>query len=190
VRTHKESDSMPDNCEISPCNFEVCKACKHSCCQDAKPPLTKERITIIAEYLRDNGKSADNFFARASYSFPAVDSDEFCSFYDKTTKACQVHDTKPETCRAGPVTFDINRTTKKIEWYLKTRELCPLAGKLAESPSKLAEHLEFAKKELFQLVSRLDAEALETILARDEPQTFKIGEDSLPESVLAKLCLK
>jgi len=181
---------MTANCASNTSNFDVCHNCKHSCCQDAKPPLTKERMTIITEYLRDHDKEASNVFARSGYSFPSVDSDEFCVFYDKTTKVCQVHKVKPETCRAGPITFDINRVTRKVEWFLKTRELCTFAGNLLDDRRKLADHLGFAKEEIMRLIRGLDSEALETILARDEPQTFKIGEDALPKSVLTKFSLE
>lgn len=186
MKKTRKSENMTSDCASNTCNFDVCHNCKHSCCQDAKPPLTKERMTIITEYLRDHEKAANNVFARSGYYFPSVDSDEFCVFYDKTTKVCQVHKVKPETCRAGPITFDINRATRKVEWFLKTRELCPFAGKLLDDRRKLADHLEFAKEEIMRLIVGLDSEALETILAREEPQTFKIEEDFLPKSVLTK----
>lgn len=180
---------MTDNAVSSTCNFDMCNSCEHSCCQDAKPPLTRERMTIIANYLISHGGASDNVFAHSSYSFPSVVSDEFCAFYDKTTKLCKVHLVKPETCRAGPITFDVNRATKKLEWFLKTREICSFAGELWENPSKLAEHLGIAKEQITKLICKLDTEALETILSREEPQTLKIGEDALPKSVLAKLSL-
>jgi Fe-S-cluster containining protein len=144
-------------------------------------------MKTIAKYLKDHRQTADNIFASSAYSFPSVDSDKFCVFYDKTRTACQVHEVKPETCRAGPITFDINRDTSKVEWFLKTREICPLAGNLLDTPEKLAEHFEFAKEEIIRLISGLNSEALETILTIDEPQTFKIGEDPLPKAVLTKL---
>lgn len=181
---------MSNNVVKKNCDFDVCYECTLSCCQDAKPPLTKERMRIIEEYLKNHGRVADNVFVHSDYSFPTVDSDEFCVFYDKRTKRCQIHMVKPETCRAGPITFDINRRTKKIEWFLKTRELCLFAGKLFDTPEKLAQHLEVAKKDIMTLICNLDSEALRTILARDEPQTFKIGEDSLPKKVSVKLGLE
>jgi Fe-S-cluster containining protein len=119
-----------------------------------------------------------------------VNSKGFCVFYDKGTKKCRVHEVKPETCRAGPVTFDINFRTRKVEWFLKTRELCLFAGKLFETPDRLTAHLEVAKAEIMRLIRALDSESLRAILAREEPETFKIGEDPLPEEILAKLGLK
>jgi Fe-S-cluster containining protein len=181
---------MPEASIRKTCSFDVCWMCESSCCQDAKPPLTNKRIQIIKEYLKNHGGHAEQVFARFDYSFPSVDSDEICVFYDKATKKCQIHEVKPETCRAGPVTFDINRHTKKVEWFLKTRELCLFAGKLFDTPAKLNEHLEATKPEIMRLICELEAEDLLAILKRDEPQTFKIGEEPLPHKVLVKLGLE
>lgn len=172
------------------CSFDVCRGCRLSCCQDAKPPLTKERIKTIETYLKNHGAVAEHVFTHSDYTSPSVDSDDYCIFLDKGTKKCQVHDVKPETCRAGPLTFDVNFRTKKVEWFLKKRELCLFAGKLFDTPEKLDEHLKVAKDELMRLISGLDERSLRAILSRDEPQTFKIGEDPLPKAVLLKLTLE
>ena len=60
-----------------------------------------------------------NHSLKKRYSYPAVDELVFCGFFNKETGKCSVHPVKPETCRAGPVTFDINFSTKKVEWFLK-----------------------------------------------------------------------
>jgi Fe-S-cluster containining protein len=151
--------------------------------------LTEERKKIITAYLENQGKNAQHVFSCADYSFPSVDKAEFCVFNDQKTKKCSVHEVKPETCRAGPITFDINFRTGKVEWYLKERGLCLFAGVLFDAPEKLDEHLRIAKNELMQLICNLGAEDLRAILKRDEPQTFKIGEDDLPKDVQAKLGL-
>jgi uncharacterized protein len=171
------------------CDYEVCRDCELGCCQDAKPPLTRERMTTIREYLHKNGNSEDRTFAFSRYFYPSVDSDKFCIFYDKTTRVCQIHDVKPETCRAGPITFGINRVTKKIEWFLKTSEHCRFAGKLYKNTERFKEHFGVAKDEIMRLIFELDSEALKAILAIDEPETFKISENALPEAVLQKLHL-
>ncbi len=171
------------------CSFDACQDCMLSCCQEAKPPLTKERIRNIEKYLKNRGVVAKRVFITSGYTFPSVDLEDYCIFYDKGTKRCNIHDVKPETCRAGPVTFDINPRTCKVEWFLKTGELCLFAGKLFDSPERLEEHLKVAKNELMRLIIGLDAKCLRAILTRDEPQTFKIGEDCLPIEVLRKLNL-
>jgi len=169
------------------CSFDVCCECAYSCCQDARPPLTEERIRIIKDSLRNQGCLSRRLFVTSDYSFPAIDSVGFCVFFEKGSKKCLIHEVKPETCKAGPITFDINRHTRKVEWFLKKNELCLFAGKLFESPEQLYEHLKVAKKEITRLIGELDSAALLAILKIEEPQTFKIGEDSLPKEVLEKL---
>jgi Fe-S-cluster containining protein len=144
-------------------------------------------MKIIENYLKSHERIDGSIFTNSGYSFPSVDSIGFCVFYDKETKKCRVHEVKPETCRAGPITFDINFYTKKIEWFLKTRELCLFAGKLFETPEQLNQHLKVAKQEITRLICNLEPAALQAILKIDEPQTFKIGEDPLPKEVLEKL---
>lgn len=154
------------------------------------PPLTAKRMRNIEEYLKNQGTPVERVFTRSEYSYPAVDSKGFCVFYEQQTKKCSIHPVKPETCTAGPVTFDINFRTKKVEWFLKKGELCLFASCLFETPEKFNEHLEVAKDELMRLVCELDSEALRAILKRDEPQTIKIGEAILPQEVLSKLGLE
>ncbi len=181
---------MTDDTVGKTCSFDLCWICQSSCCRGAKPPLTKGRIKAIEKYLKDHGAVAKQIFTHSDYTFPSVDSDDYCIFYHKGAKRCQIHDAKPETCRAGPVTFDVNFQTKKVEWFLKTRELCLFAGKLFDTPEKLDAHLNVVKDELMRLISNLDCVALRAILARDEPQTFKIGEDPLSKAILAKFGLE
>jgi Fe-S-cluster containining protein len=178
---------MPEDIAGITCRFDVCLECVHSCCQDAKPPLTNERMRIIGDYLSKSENVNGRIFTRVEYSFPSVDADGYCVFYNKRTKKCQIHHVKPETCRAGPVTFDINLRTGKVEWFLKKGELCLFAGKLFETPEQFAELLKVARSEIRRLICSLDSDALKAILKIDEPQTFKIGEDSLPKVVLEKL---
>jgi fructose-1-phosphate kinase PfkB-like protein len=97
---------------------------------------------------------------------------------------------KPETCVSGPVTFDVNFSTKKIEWFLKKDEICAYAGALYKKKAAFAEHFEVAKKQLTALICALSPEELRAIVKIDEPQTFKIGEDDLPQVIVKKLCLK
>ena len=178
---------MPDGEAQKNCRFDVCCECKLGCCQDAKPPITKERKRIIEEYLRKEEISIEHSFVQANYCFPAVDEMDFCIFYHKQTKKCLVHSVKPETCKAGPVTFDINRRTQKVEWFLKTAALCSFAEQLYQDDKQFKAHFKVAKEEILRLVRGLDAEALRAILRIEEPQTFKIGEDALPKEVVDKL---
>jgi len=170
-------------------SFDVCSQCKTVCCQGAKPPLTEERKKIIKEYLEKQKINIQKPFAEKEYSYPAVDELVFCGFFCKDTGKCLVHPVKPETCRAGPVTFGINFSTKKVEWFLKKSEICVFAGKLYSNKAALKDHFEIAKRELTQLIRELGPEELCVIVKIDEPQTFKIDEDDLPLEVVRKLCL-
>jgi len=168
--------------------FNICGNCLVNCCVRARPPVTSKRKTIIKNYLKATGLAIENAFKEKNvYTFPRETEGNQCIFLDKNTKKCQIHPVKPETCVAGPITFDINLKTGKIEWFLKTEKICPLVGVLYRNKSMLQSHLELARKELLKLVNDLDAEALRAILKIEEPETFKIGEDDLSPEVLAKL---
>ena len=180
---------MFDETAEKTCDFQICCNCKGTCCQDAKPPLTEGRKKIIMEYLEKQNIHIENPFLHEHYSYPAVVKLGFCVFYDKSASKCLVHPVKPETCQAGPVTFDINRQTGKVEWYLKKSTICAFAGTLYSNSASFKRHFEVAKAELLRLICELDAEALQVILEIEEPQTFKVGEDSLPKEAAGKLAL-
>jgi Fe-S-cluster containining protein len=102
-------------------------------------------------------------------------------------RKCRIHPVKPETCVAGPITFDINKKTGKIEWHLKKEKICSLAGNMFKNEKALRKHLESAKTEIIRLVHQLDPKALQIILKIDEPHTFKVGEDNIDKEILDKL---
>jgi hypothetical protein len=91
---------------------------------------------------------------------------------------------KPETCVAGPITFDINQHTQTIEWYLKTEKICPVAGALYKNNTALKSHLTSAKQQILSLLKDLSPKSLQAILKIAEPNTFKISEDVI-DSVIA-----
>lgn len=167
--------------------FDTCQRCKIDCCSGAHPPITLKRRATIQDYLNKNGIIVENSFESNTYTFPRETADNHCVFLDRDSKRCWVHLVKPETCVAGPITFDINAETGKIEWFLKMKKICPLAGVLYRNQEALNNHLKSAKRELLQLVRDLDAESLRAILKSEEPGTFKIGEDSLDKEVLSEL---
>jgi len=167
--------------------FHICKNCKIGCCKGARPPITPSRRRTIENYLTGEGIKIENPFEKTMYTFPKENKDGYCIFFDKGTGRCIIHLVKPETCVSGPVTFDINLKTGKIEWFLKTEKICPLAGALYKDKEALLRHVESAKKEMITLVHDLNPEELSTILKIEEPETFKIGEDELDPKILAKL---
>jgi Fe-S-cluster containining protein len=184
-----ETLSTSDEIMRKTSSFDVCCQCKSGCCQGVKPPLTLKRTKLIEDYLIEQKIQAERLFVNEAYSYPAEDATGFCVFYDKDTKKCLVHPVKPETCRAGPVTFDINCRTRKVEWYLKTAEVCELAKALCENSNLFGKHFEVAREQLLRLICELDSKALQAILKIEEPQTVKIGEDDLPKKVMEKLGL-
>ncbi len=167
----------------------MCGTCKFICCQDAKPPLSENRKKILKEYIEKEKIPVAEPFMCESYSYPAVDENGLCKLFNKQTRRCSVHPAKPETCRAGPVTWDVNFNTKKLEYYLKLEKICPLAGVLYRNPEMLANHLDGAKVEIRQLVEDLPADELKVIVKIAEPDTFKICEEDLSDSVIKKLGL-
>jgi len=167
--------------------FQVCSKCKFNCCKDAKPPITRKRRKIIENYLAVQGLRIEKPFDNTTYTFVREASDGFCIFFDSKTGKCLVHVVKPETCVAGPITFNINLQTGKIEWFLKFESICPLAGILYKDKEALEKHLSSAKREVQTLVQELDVEDLCAILKIEEPETFKISEDSLSPEILKKI---
>lgn len=168
--------------------FKVCGECPHyECCVRSRPPLTKKRIRVINSYLMKNRINIDNAFEQEAYAHPREKLDGHCVFFDNDTRKCRIHPVKPETCVAGPITFDINKKTQKIEWFLKKDTVCTLAGKLYKKPDVYDKHMISAKRELGRLIRELDAEALRAVLTVEEPDTFKVGEDYASETVLRKL---
>jgi Fe-S-cluster containining protein len=180
---------MPKNDNGPTYSFAVCGQCKSICCQDAKPPLSRKRKKIIQEYLKKQKINVSEPFAKNYYSYPAIDEELYCRLFSRQTGKCIVHPVKPETCVSGPITFDINFKTKKVEWFLKTSDLCAYAGSLFKNKSAFEEHFEVAKEQIINLIKQLSAEELRAIVNIDEPQTFKIGEDNLPLEVAKKLGL-
>ncbi len=152
-----------------------------------RPPLTLERQQKIRKYVKAKGISVRNLFENRGYVFPCETEDGRCIFLDKPTKRCNIHPVKPETCVAGPVTFNINIKTGKIEWFFKTGEVCLLATHLHKDQAKYAKHMRSAKKEILRLLRGLDVNALRAILAVEELDTVKVDEANAPPEVLAKL---
>jgi hypothetical protein len=152
-----------------------------------RPPLTLERRQKIREYVEANGIDLENLFENRGYAFPREAEGGRCIFLDKSSKRCKIHPVKPETCVAGPVTFNINARTGKIEWFLKTGKICQLAVPLHKNRTEYKKHMRSAKKEILRLLRGLDADSLRAVLAVEEPDTVKVDEDSAPPDVLAKL---
>jgi Fe-S-cluster containining protein len=159
--------------------FDTCNRCKtcYSCCSDTTPPIARERKKVIEAYLKEKKIIVAEPFERTEYTFPRVNASMYCVFQDPRTRRCMVHPVKPETCVAGPITFDINVETGKIEWYVKMDKICQLAGVVYEDKRLLEKHLKSARKEILRLLRELDSGDLRAILKKSEPETFKIAEE-------------
>jgi len=180
---------MPDDNKGTTYSYDVCSECKITCCQEAKPPLSESRKKKLKEYLTKQKIKVKHPFTKEKYSYPSVDETLLCKLYSKETQRCLVHTVKPETCQAGPITFDINFKTKKVEYFLKKSEICAYAGELYKNKSAFNEHLVAAKIEIMRLIRELDVNELRVLMKIEEPQTFKVCEDYLPIEVVKKLGL-
>jgi Fe-S-cluster containining protein len=137
--------------------------------------------------VETKGVAVEDLFVKGKYVFPREMKDGRCIFLDEATKRCKIHPVKPETCVAGPITFNVNVETGKIEWFLKTDKICLLATPLHKDKEEYRRHVRSAKKEILRLLHGLDADSLCALLAIEEPDTAKVGENKAPPDVLAKL---
>ncbi|MEM0254064.1 MAG: YkgJ family cysteine cluster protein [Candidatus Bathyarchaeia archaeon] len=164
--------------------FDICGRCKIDCCKDARPPISLRREEIIKQYLGTNGIEIRDPFVHGEYVFPREDNEGYCIFFDRKTRRCIIQPVKPETCVAGPITFDVNFEECRIEWYLKMEKICPLAGIIYVNKAEFDKHFETARREILQLLRDLPLNELKIILKREEPDTFKIGDEPIPWDIL------
>jgi len=182
-------NSMPeDNCGKT-YSYDVCSQCKVTCCQDANPPLSSNRKKIITQHLKENKIHIEKSFTTDDYTHPSTDKKGICTFYNQKTKRCIVHCVKPETCVAGPITFDINYNTSMVEFFLKKTSICAYAGVLFNDKPALKQHYTVAREHIIELIKELSADELRALCKIDEPETFKFCEEPLPPEVAKKLDL-
>ncbi|MCJ7444329.1 MAG: YkgJ family cysteine cluster protein [Methanotrichaceae archaeon] len=148
---------------------KVCFECQlnRGCCFAAKPPLTNERIKI----LLDNGVSGE-LIEFAGYKRLKVKPDGFCVLF--RTWRCGVHLIKPETCVAGPFTFDLRGSI--LEIYLKKKSICPMVELLKENREIFERLLTLAAENIMKLLKALPKDELAEILKIDEPETELVAE--------------
>jgi Fe-S-cluster containining protein len=87
---------------------------------------------------------------------------------------CRIHSVKPETCRAGPFTFDVLGDVIVI--FLKYERICPLVTLLKEIPEAYQQQYTMAVKSITNLVSNLTSDEIDAICCIDEPDTEKVSE--------------
>ena len=141
--------------------------CGGHCCDEAHPPVS----AACYERLTAAGVSSD-MFEFVGYKRLKTKKNGEC-ILSKNGK-CSIHAFKPETCRSGPFTFDMNGD--KIAIYLKHERICPIVGLLKEVPDAYRQQYELAVQSITHLVKNLNDDELAAICSIDEPETEKVAE--------------
>ena len=143
--------------------------CGGRCCRDAHPPLSASCwCRLVAE-----GVPEDSFEWRGYRAVKARD-DGTCIFHNGSR--CSIHTMKPETCRAGPFTFDVKGDV--IEIFLKHETICPVVRLLKDVPEAYGHQLALAQTSISNLVAHLPNDELAAICSIDEPESEKVTEIS------------
>jgi uncharacterized protein len=147
------------------------------CCFEARPPLTEERIRI----LMDNGVRPDQIDRiGAGYKRLGTRPDGFCTLFKDGR--CSIHSVKPETCIAGPFTFDVKGAV--LEIYLKREKICPMVAFLKENRKVYDELFEAAVENIMKLLDGIPQSELAEIIKIDEPDTDIVAEIRLKRRLL------
>lgn len=144
----------------------ICDACGGRCCHGAHPPLTPQRIRIIEDGVRTAEQNDCGDYTRLR-----VREDGFCILMDG--RRCGVHAVKPETCAAGPFTFDTREGV--LEIYLKKETICPPVRHLKQDPGAYRRQLLLAVENITRRVRLLPPDQLTTVLRIDEPETERVA---------------
>ncbi|MDD1675552.1 MAG: YkgJ family cysteine cluster protein [Methanomicrobiales archaeon] len=145
----------------------ICDQCGGRCCFEAHPPLSEERIQSISSCMDTSDR-----IEKKGYRRLRVREDGFCIMLNHTR--CLINAVKPETCRAGPFTFDIREG--KLEIYLKKETICPLVGHLKYFPEAYRHQYELAVEHILHLIKTLPPDELVDVLRVEEPETEKVAE--------------
>jgi len=82
---------------------------------------------------------------------------------------CRFHGVKPETCRAGPFTFDVHDGT--IALFLKKEEVCPLVRMLKDDPEAYRQQYVEAVRSIRAFVVQIPDDELAAVCRVEEPDT-------------------
>jgi len=139
----------------------------------AMPPLTQRRIDILLA----NGISTQQIKFKG-YKRLRLKPDGFCVLFQDGI--CSVHSVKPETCVAGPFTFDVKGTILQI--FLKKPSICPMVEFLKKDGKAYEGLFELSVNKIVDLVNGLPPEELAEIVKIDEPETELVAEIKLTRS--------
>ena len=142
------------------------------CCFEARPPLSQKRIDMLME----NGVSADAI-EFVGYKRLRLRQDGFCVLF--RDGKCSIHDIKPETCVAGPFTFDIEDDMLQI--FLKRESICPMVRFLRANRKAYDALFETSVEKIMDLIRSVPEEEMAQILQIDEPQTDLVAEIRLDD---------
>ncbi|MDD5143687.1 YkgJ family cysteine cluster protein [Methanoregula sp.] len=145
----------------------ICMLCGGNCCNGAQPPISEERYKrLVAQGV------PDAIFGQDGYRFVKTRDDGTCMLC-KGGK-CSIHAFKPETCIAGPFTFDV--TADSIRIFLKYETICPMVRLLKEFPEAYDQQYATAVGNITRLVSDLRENELAVICQIEEPETEIVAE--------------
>ena len=142
------------------------------CCFEARPPLSRERMDI----LRRNGVPEGAMEFEGYWRLRAKP-DGYCVLF--VDGKCSIHSIKPETCVAGPFTFDLKE--KMLQIFLKREVICPMVGFLKANPEAYNALLETSIARIIHLVESIPTEEMAEILKIDEPETDLVAEIALKD---------
>jgi Fe-S-cluster containining protein len=153
---------------------QACNECHlvGGCCFDARPPLSQERIDILLK----NGVSADAV-EFAGYKRLRLKPDGFCVLFQDGK--CSIHSIKPETCVAGPFTFDMKGNILQI--FIKRESICPMVRFLKANRKAFDGLFEASVERIMELVDKVPPEEMAEILKIDEPETDLVAEIKLKD---------
>jgi len=103
--------------------------------------------------------------------------DGYCALF--ADGKCSIHSIKPETCVAGPFTFDIKGG--KLQIFLKREVICPMVGFLKANPKAYDSLMETSVARIIHLVRSIPAAEMAEILKIDEPETDLVAEIALKD---------
>ena len=153
---------------------QACNECHlvGGCCFDARPPLSQERIDILLK----NGVSADAV-EFAGYKRLRLKPDGFCVLFQDGK--CSIHSIKPETCVAGPFTFDMKGNILQI--FIKRESICPMVRFLKANRKAFDGLFEASVVRIMELVNKVPPLEMAEILKIDEPETDLVAEIKLKD---------
>lgn len=87
---------------------------------------------------------------------------------------CRIHAVKPETCVAGPFTFEV--AGNRLCLFLKHESICPLVPYLKADEHIYVTQFQHAAQILANLVRSFPPQELDVINAIPEPETDLVAE--------------